>query len=118
MRTLPVKRRTNLQLPPDGSQVFLPAANWAAVFQATTRIPGSLVRAWISSSVRPSLKYSFSGRTEIDEGQHRDGRQLASARDPRATRWRPLPADHRRALRRGPRGRSIRAMEARRIASA
>ena len=61
MRTLPVSTVPTCNCSRMARMSCCRSRNCAAVFHATTRMPGTLVSAWISSSVRPSLKYSFSG---------------------------------------------------------
>ena len=61
MRTLPVSTVPTCNWSRMERMSCCRSRNCAAVFHATTRMPGTLVSAWINSSVRPSLKYSFSG---------------------------------------------------------
>ena len=61
MRTLPVSTVPTCNCSRMECTSCCRSRNWAAVFHATTRMPGTLVSAWINSSVSPSLKYWFSG---------------------------------------------------------
>ena len=61
MRTLPVSTVPTCNWSRMERTSCCRSRNCAAVFHATTRMPGTLVSAWINSSVRPSLKYWFSG---------------------------------------------------------